>query len=313
MGASPLVLETLRAGLAGRYEIDRELGHGGMAVVYLARDLRHDRQVALKILRPELSIPGAAERFHREITLAARLVHPNILPVLESGETAGLLWFTMPFVEGESLRSRLDREHRLPVEDAVRLTCEIAGALSLAHEKNILHRDIKPDNILLTGEHALVADFGIARALGRDAGERITGTGIAMGTPGYMSPEQSSGDYDLDARTDQYALASVSYEMLAGEPPFTGPSAQAVIARRMSQPPPSVRVTRDTVPARLDAVLRRALSQVPDDRFPSTAEFSTALAAAASGQSAASASRQRWMTAALLLAAATIAMVLLLG
>jgi serine/threonine-protein kinase len=296
-------IEALRAGLSDRYDLQRELGAGGMAVVYLARDLQHDRVVALKVLRPELSAEGAVERFHREIRLAARLVHPHILPLLDSGQAAGRLWYAMPFIEGESLRARLDRDKQLPVDEAVRLSCEIADALSYAHAAGILHRDIKPDNILLSNGHALVADFGIARAIGGDGGERITGTGIALGTPGYMSPEQSSGDHQLDARSDLYALGAVCYEMLVGEPPFTGPTAQAVIARRLSQPPPSVRTTRASVPEAVDAAVRRALAPVPADRFAGTAEFSRALSALPGRPR----SRARWAIlagAALLLVAA---------
>src|SRR5688572_29719560 len=270
-------IDALRAVLGDRYDIQRELGAGGMAVVYLARDLQHDRRVALKVLRPELGVESGVERFHREIRLAARLVHPHILPLLDSGQADGRLWYTMPFIEGESLRARLEREKQLPVDEAVRLTREVAEALTYAHANGILHRDIKPDNILLSNGHALVADFGIARALGGDGGERITGTGIALGTPGYMSPEQSSGDHQLDARSDLYALASVCYEMLVGEPPFTGPTAQAVIARRLSQAPPSIRTTRPSVPEAVDAAVRRALAPVPADRFAGTAEFSRAL------------------------------------
>ena len=281
--AAPLA--ALRADLAGRYDLEHELGAGGMAVVYLARDLQHQRRIALKVLNQELG--GAfAGRFHREIRLAAGLVHPHILPLLDSGETGGRLWYTMPFIEGESLRERLDREKQLPVAEAIRLTREIAGALSHAHGKGILHRDIKPANILLADGHALVADFGIARALGGDTGDQLTDTGMALGTPGYMSPEQSSGEQQLDARSDLYSLASVCYEMLAGEPPFTGPTAQAVIARRLSQPPPSLRTTRPNIPEPLDAVIRRALAPVPADRFAGTAEFADALAGAMTGEQA---------------------------
>ena len=293
---SPGLADALHAGLADRYRIDRELGTGGMAVVYLARDLQRDRDVALKVLRSEVGIASGAERFDREIRLAARLVHPNILPLLDSGATDGRLWYTMPFVEGESLRDRLKREKQLSLNEAVRLTSEIADALGHAHAQGILHRDIKPENILLAAGHALVADFGIARALG-DTNQRITSTGLALGTPGYMSPEQSSGEHDLDARSDLYALASVTYEMLAGEPPFTGPSAQAVIARRLSQSAPSLRVVRPGIPESVDATLRRALALVPADRFATTAEFSRALSAASSGISAAPRSphaRLRW-------------------
>src|SRR5215211_6235587 len=268
---SPGPVDALRAALADRYRIERELGAGGMAVVYLARDLQRDRDVALKVLRAEVGAVSGAERFDREIRFAARLVHPNILPLLDSGRVPasgasdGRLWYTMPFVEGESLRDCLKREKQLPLEEAVRLTTEIADALGHAHARGILHRDIKPENILLAAGHALVADFGIARALG-DANQRITTTGVALGTPGYMSPEQSSGEHDLDARSDLYSLASVSYEMLAGEPPFTGPSAQAVIARRLSLPAPSIRIIRPGIPESVDAVLRRALAPVHADR-----------------------------------------------
>src|SRR5688572_11464060 len=284
----------LRAGLVGRYDLERELGAGGMAVVYLAHDLQHQRHVALKVLNQELGGGAFAERFHREIRLAARLVHPHILPLLDSGQTAGRLWYTMPFIEGESLRDRLDREKQLPVAEAIRLTREIAGALSHAHGKGILHRDIKPENILLADGHALVADFGIARALGGEPGDRLTATGVAIGTPGYMSPEQSSGEHQLDARSDLYSVASVCYEMLAGEPPFTGPTAQAVIARRLSQPPPSLKTTRVSIPEQLDLVIRRALAPVPADRYSSTAEFSDALATAVTGEQPAPARSSRW-------------------
>ena len=310
----PDSIEGLRAALAGRYELERELGAGGMAVVYLARDLRHERQVALKVLRPELGLAAGAERFHREIRLAARLVHPHILPVLDSGAAADRLWYTMPYIEGESLRARLDREKQLPLDEAVRLTGEIAEALGYAHTQNILHRDIKPENILLSGGHALVADFGIARALG-DAGERLTNTGIAIGTPGYMSPEQSSGDHGLDGRSDLYALASVSYEMLAGEPPFTGPTAQAVIARRLSLPPPSLRTIRPSVPAALDAALLRALAPVPADRFATTMDFARALSQSESGAFVAAPPvgfRIRWPLAAAVALVVVVAAALLL-
>jgi serine/threonine-protein kinase len=279
--SAPSPFDALKTGLEGRYRIDRKLGAGGMAVVYLARDLQRDRDVAFKVLRPELGLVAGADRFDREIRLAARLVHPHILPVLDSGSTEGLLWYTMPFVEGETLRARLDREKQLSLDEAVRLTAEIADALEHAHAQGILHRDIKPENILLASGHALVADFGIARAVS-ETGERLTSTGLALGTPGYMSPEQSTGERELDARSDLYALGSVSYEMLAGEPPFTGPTAQAVIARRLSQPAPSLRQIRPNIAESVDATLRRALAPVPADRFASTGDFARALTAAAS-------------------------------
>jgi serine/threonine-protein kinase len=297
-GTPPDPIDSLRTGLAERYRIERELGAGGMAVVYLAHDLQRDRDVALKVLRPELGVASGADRFDREIRLAARLVHPNILPLLDSGTTDGRLWYTMPYVEGETLRARLVRERQLPLDEVVRLTSEIADGLEHAHSRGILHRDIKPENILLASGHALVADFGVARALA-DSNDRITATGFAVGTPGYMSPEQSSGDGTIDARSDQYALASVSYEMLAGEPPFTGPTAQAIIARRLSQPAPSIRTIRPAIPASVDAALRRGLSQVPADRFDSTTAFVRALMGASTGAVAPPPrSPARWMVAA---------------
>ncbi|MFL5494070.1 MAG: protein kinase domain-containing protein [Gemmatimonadales bacterium] len=261
--------------LRDRYTLERELGHGGMATVYLARDLRHDRLVALKVLRSDLAAALGPERFEREIRLAGGLQHPHILTVLDSGAAAGRLWFTMPWVEGESLRARLDREGQLPLGVAVQLACEVADALDWAHRHGVVHRDIKPENILLTGGHALVADFGIARSLGEN--ERLTETGIVVGTPAYMSPEQASGERVVDGRTDLYALACVLYEMLAGEPPHTGPTAQAVIAKRIADPVPSVRRVRETVPPALDLALIRALAKAPADRFATGAEFAAAL------------------------------------
>ena len=218
--------------------IDRELGRGGMATVYLARDEKHDRPVALKLLHPDLGSTLGAERFLREIRLTARLDHPHILPVLDSGETLGRLWYTMPYVEGETLRDRLRREPQLPVDDALAVVREVADALEYAHRHGIIHRDIKPENILLADGHARVADFGVARALQAAGGESLTATGLAIGTPAYMSPEQATSDV-VDQRSDVYALGCVLHEMLAGEPPFTGSTPQAVIAKRMVQPPPA--------------------------------------------------------------------------
>jgi eukaryotic-like serine/threonine-protein kinase len=263
--------------LRDRYMIERELGRGGMATVYLARDLKHGRDVALKVLHPELAASLGPQRFQREIETVARLQHPHILTVHDSGETAGQLWFTMPFVEGESLRDRLGREQQLPVEVALRIATDAARALQYAHDHGVIHRDIKPENLLLTKDGStLVADFGIARAL--SAGDdRLTETGISVGTPAYMSPEQAAGDRTLDARTDVYALGAVLYEMLAGEPPFTGPTAQAVIAKRFSGEVPQVRRVRPSVPEHVEQAVTRALAPVPADRFGTTAEFARSL------------------------------------
>jgi serine/threonine-protein kinase len=248
-----------------------------MATVYLARDLRHDRPVALKVLHPELAASLGPERFQREIRMAARLQHPHILSVHDSGETGGRLWFTMPFIEGETLRDRLRRERELSVPDALRIAHEAASALEYAHRHDVIHRDIKPENLLLTTDgEVLVADFGIARALGA-VDRELTEPGMSIGTPSYMSPEQASGDGAIDARTDIYALASVVYEMLAGEPPFTGPTAQAIVARKFTESPRLLRTVRDTVPEAAELAVSRALARAPADRFPTAAEFARAL------------------------------------
>ena len=266
----------LQAGLSGQYTLERELGRGGMATVFLAQDLKHKRPVALKVLQPELAASLGAERFHREIEIAARLQHPHILTVLDSGEAAGQLWFTMPYVDGQSLRERLHREHQLPVDDALRITREAASALDYAHEQGVVHRDVKPENILLTRRgDVLVADFGIARALG-GAADGLTQTGMAVGTPAYMSPEQAAGG-PVDGRTDLYSLGCVLYEMLAGEAPYTGPTAQAILAKRFSDPVPSVRRVRPTVPEMVDQAMQRALAMVPADRFRTGVELARAL------------------------------------
>jgi eukaryotic-like serine/threonine-protein kinase len=268
----------LQAALADRYRIERELGRGGMATVYLAQDLRHDRPVALKLLHPDLAASLGNDRFQREIRLAARLQHPHILTVYDSGEAAGRLWFTMPYVEGESLRGRLARERQLPVEDAIRIAREAAQALQYAHDHQVIHRDIKPENLLLTRDgNTLVADFGIARGVSGSAESRLTETGLAVGTPAYMSPEQASGDRGLDARSDLYSLAAVLYEMLAGQPPFSGATTQAMLARRFTEPAPSARALRPSVPEPVDQAIRKALSAVPADRFSTMAEFGQAL------------------------------------
>ena len=270
--------ETLRAALAGRYTLERELGRGGMATVWLAHDLRHDRPVALKVLHPELSAGLGPERFLREIRTTARLDHPHILALLDSGEAGTLLWYTMPYVEGESLRDRLRREGQLPVDQALRIAAETADALDCAHEHGIVHRDIKPENILLSRGHARVADFGIARALEAAGGGELTATGLAVGTPAYMSPEQASGGA-VDARSDIFALGCVLYEMLAGEPPYTGPTAQAVIAKRFAGEAAPLRLVRPSVPEAVEQAVRKALAPVPADRWATAAELGRALAA----------------------------------
>ena len=275
-------LDRLQEDLAERYRIQRELGRGGMATVYLAQDLRHERPVALKLLHPDLAASLGADRFLREIKLAARLQHPHILSVHDSGEAGGRLWFSMPYVQGESLRARLQRDKQLPVEDAVRITAEAARALDYAHRHGVVHRDIKPDNILLTSEgDTLVADFGIGRALeATEHDDRLTGTGIIVGTPAYMSPEQGAGERQLDGRSDVYSLGAVLYEMLAGEPPFTGPTAQAVIGKRLSGDPPPLRRLRPAIPESVERAVMKALARSPADRFATAGEFARAVSAA---------------------------------
>ena len=272
---------SLADALHDRYLLERELGRGGMAAVYLARDLKHDRPVALKVLLPELAVAVGADRFQREIKLAARLQHPHILTVHDSGEAAGQLWFTMPYVEGESLRDRLRREKQLPVEEALRITREAAQALQYAHDQGVIHRDIKPENLLLTKDGStLVADFGIARAIEGD--EYLTKTGSSMGTPAYMSAEQADGQ-PADARTDVYSLACVLYEMLVGRPPYTGSTAVAIVAKWFTEPVPSARAARPEVPESVDLAIQRALSRAAADRFATTAEFVRALQREPSG------------------------------
>jgi eukaryotic-like serine/threonine-protein kinase len=276
-------LSRLRAALSGRYAIEGELGHGGMATVYRAHDLKHDRPVAVKVIRPELSAGVASERFVREVHLAARLQHPNILPVYDSGEADGQLYYVMPLVEGESLRDRLDRERQLPLDDTLQIGRDVAAALAYAHHHGVVHRDVKPENILLTGGHAVVADFGIARAISAAGADRVTETGIAVGTPVYMSPEQGSGERVVDPRSDIYSLGCVLYELLAGVPPFTGPNAQVILARHSLDVVPPLRTARETVPASVEAAIMRALAKTPADRFSSAEQFARAL----SGETAA--------------------------
>jgi TolB-like protein/Tfp pilus assembly protein PilF len=267
----------LELGLAGRYRLQREIGRGGMATVFLAEDLKHGRSVALKVLHPELALALGHERFQREIRLAARLQHPHILTVLDSGEAGGHLWFTMPFVEGESLRGRLSRDRQLAFEDVLRIGTEAARALDYAHTHGVVHRDIKPENILLTADGTtLVADFGIARALGGDD-PQLTETGMSVGTPTYMSPEQAAGERSVDGRSDIYSLGCVLYEAIAGEPPFTGPTAQAVLMRRFTETPRPLHEVRDTVPAGVEQAVSRALARAPADRFATAAQLAQAL------------------------------------
>ena len=279
MASEPL--ERLNAALAGRYALAHELGSGGMATVYLADDLKHHRPVAVKVLRPELASVLGPERFLREVEIAARLNHPHILALYDSGEADGFLYYVMPYVKGESLRHRLEREQQLPIDEALGITRQIASALDHAHAQDVIHRDVKPENILLYEGEAMVADFGIALATSAAAGERLTQTGLAVGTPEYMSPEQSVGERALDARSDVYSLACVLYEILAGEPPYTGRTAQAVIAKRLTDPVPAVRRLRTTVPAAVEQALMKALAKTPADRFASTGAFAEALTAPA--------------------------------
>ena len=267
----------LTAALADRYRIERELGQGGMATVYLAHDLKHDRKVAIKVLKPELGAVIGAERFLAEIKVTANLQHPNLLPLFDSGEAAGLLYYVMPFVEGETLRVRIQREKQLPVDDVMRLASLMAGALDYAHARNVIHRDLKPENILLPSGQPVIADFGIALAVANAGGSRITETGLSLGTPHYMSPEQASGDRALDARSDQYSLGAVTYEMLTGEPPHTGATAQAIIVRLMTETPRSIRATRPAVSPATDLAVGRTLSKAPADRFASCGDFAKAL------------------------------------
>jgi len=295
----------LAAALADRYRLERELGQGGMATVYLAQDLKHDRQVAVKVLRPELAAVIGAERFLGEIKTTAHLQHPHILGLIDSGDAGGFLYYVMPYVEGESLRDRLNHEKQLPVDVAVRIASEVASALDYAHRHNVIHRDIKPENILLHDGSALVADFGIALAASKAGGTRMTETGMSLGTPTYMSPEQAMGEREITARSDVYALGCVTYEMLLGEPPFTGPTAQSIVAKVMTAEPAAITGQRKSVPAAVEEAVLTALEKLPADRWGSAAEFAAALAGGGSGGSAGRGGRTAALPATSALSAST--------
>jgi eukaryotic-like serine/threonine-protein kinase len=271
------LLEKLKAALSDRYDVEKEIGEGGMATVFLARDTRHERKVAIKVLHEDLGAAVGAERFRREISIATSLTHPHILTLYDSGEAAGSLFYVMPFIEGESLRHKMDREKQLPIDEALKITGEVASALGYAHKKGIVHRDIKPENILLEAGHAIVADFGIARAVQADGGGALTKTGMSLGTPTYMSPEQAFAEKDIDGRSDMYSLACVLYEMLTGEPPFSGPNAQAIMARHSMSEVPSMQIVRNTIPDEVEDVVMKALAKSAADRFPTIDEFAQEL------------------------------------
>src|SRR6476661_8088872 len=272
---------TLQSALADRYRIERELGQGGMATVYLAEDLKHDRKVAIKVVRPDLAAVIGAERFLREIKTIATLQHPHILGLIDSGEVNGTAYYVMPFVEGESLRDRLSRDKQLPIPEALRIATEVAAALDYAHRHGVIHRDIKPENILIHDGAALVADFGIALAASKAGGTRMTETGMSLGTPTYMSPEQAMGEREITTRSDVYALGCVTYEMLVGDPPFTGSTAQAIVAKVMTADPPPLTAQRRSVPPQIESAVLSALEKLPADRFATPAEFAAALNARA--------------------------------
>ncbi|HEX5963253.1 MAG TPA: protein kinase, partial [Gemmatimonadales bacterium] len=278
------IIDSLKRALTSRYALERELGRGGLATVYLARDLKHERPVALKVLHPELAALIGAERFLHEIRVTANLQHPHILPLHDSGESDGLLWYVMPYVAGESLRVKLHREKQLPIPEAVTICGQIASALDYAHRHGVIHRDIKPENILLHDGQPSVADFGIALAVSQAGGSRLTETGLSIGTPQYMSPEQSMGDRELDARSDIYSLGVVLYEMLTGDPPYTGSTAQAIVAKVITEKPAPVTARRDTIPLHVAAAVHKAIAKLPADRFHAAAEFAEALVRPGAGQ-----------------------------
>src|SRR6476620_7116026 len=267
------VLPRITSALDTRYRITRPVGIGGMATVFLAHDLRHERDVAIKVLHPDLAAALGAERFLAEIKTTAKLQHPHILPLLDSGEADGLLFYVMPYVAGESLRARLERETQLSVDEAVRISREVASAIESAHKQGVVHRDIKPENILLHEGQALVADFGIALAVTAAGGARMTQTGLSLGTPQYMAPEQAMGERVIDGRADIYALGAVTYEMLVGEPPFTGPTVQAIVAKVMSAEPERPTLVRKSIPPHVEDAVLTALAKLPADRFASATEF----------------------------------------
>ena len=309
----------LNAALEGRYALERELGRGGMATVYLADDLKHERKVALKVLKPELAAAVGTKRFLVEIKTTANLHHPHILPLFDSGEGDGLLYYAMPYIQGESVRDKLKREKQLSIDEAVHIASEVADALSYAHGQGVIHRDIKPSNILLDSGHAVIADFGIALMVHTVATDRLSGSGISPGSPVYMSPEQAAGDAPVDARSDVYSLGCVLYEMLVGDPPFTGSIPQVIFARKLVEPPPRLSVVRDAVPDHVDRATARALASTPSDRFDDAGEFAQALAGH-NGRpqvgpglwdaEATEAGETRWVSGPKLLVAASIAVVL---
>jgi eukaryotic-like serine/threonine-protein kinase len=303
----------LNAALEGRYRIESELGEGGMATVYLADDLKHDRKVALKVLKPELAAALGAERFLAEIRTTANLQHPHILPLFDSGEADSFLFYVMPYVEGESLRERLDRETQLPVDEAIQIAADVAEALDHAHRQGIVHRDIKPANILMRDGRPLVADFGISLAIGRVEGTRLTDTGLSIGTPTYMSPEQGLGDHEVGARSDIYSLGCVLYEMLVGDPPFSGSNTMAVLVRKSTEAPPGVRVVRDTVSEATEKVVLRALARTPADRQTSARTFAEELRSAPRAVAASSPSARKLTRSGGFAVVAAVALLVLAG